>query len=59
MIPEEHRQFLETHSFAIVGYNRKSAPPSLSPVYYAVDGEDIVFSTTKDARQRPGRRARR
>lgn len=47
MIPEEHRQFLESHSLCIVGFNRKSGPPSLSPTYYWLDGDDIVFSTTK------------
>jgi PPOX class probable F420-dependent enzyme len=46
MIPEEHRPFLESHSLAIVGFVRKSGPPSLSPVYYIVDGDAIVFSTT-------------
>lgn len=47
MIPEEHRQFLETHSLCIVGFSRKNGPPSLSPIYYWLDGEEIVFSTTK------------
>ncbi len=46
MIPQEHRQFLESHSLAVVGFTRKSGPPSLSPVYYFVDGDEIVFSTT-------------
>jgi PPOX class probable F420-dependent enzyme len=47
MIPEEHRPFIESHKLAIVGFARKSGPPSLSPVYYYVDGDEIVFSTTK------------
>jgi PPOX class probable F420-dependent enzyme len=47
MIPEEHRQFLESHKLCVVGYARKSGPPSLSPTYYYVDGDEIVFSTTK------------
>lgn len=46
-IPEEHRQFLESHKVCIVGYARKSGPPSLTPIYYYVDGDEIVFSTTK------------
>lgn len=46
MIPEEHRPFLESHSLCIVGFNRKSGPPSLSPTYYWLDGDEIVFSTT-------------
>lgn len=47
MIPKEHRQFLESHSLCIVGFSRKKGPPSLSPIYYWLDGEEIVFSTTK------------
>jgi PPOX class probable F420-dependent enzyme len=47
MIPEEHRPFIESHKLAIVGFARKSGPPSLSPVYYYLDGDEIVFSTTK------------
>ena len=47
MIPDEHRQFLESHNVCVVGFARKSGPPSLSPVYYHVDGDEIVFSTTK------------
>jgi len=47
MIPEEHRQFLETHSLCVVGFNRRKGPPSLSPTYYWLDGDEIVFSTTK------------
>ena len=47
MIPDEHRPFLESHKLAVVGFARKSGPPSLSPVYYYLDGDEIVFSTTK------------
>jgi PPOX class probable F420-dependent enzyme len=47
MIPEEHRQFLEGHNLCVVGFARKSGPPSLSPTYYYLDGDEIVFSTTK------------
>ncbi|MEX1194337.1 MAG: pyridoxamine 5'-phosphate oxidase family protein [Dehalococcoidia bacterium] len=45
MIPDEHRKFLEEHRLCVVGFNRKSGPPALSPVYYYVDGDEIVFST--------------
>ena len=48
MISGEHRQFIESHSLCVVGYNRKSRPPSLSPTYYWLDGDEIVFSTTKN-----------
>jgi PPOX class probable F420-dependent enzyme len=47
MIPDEHRQFLEGHNVCVVGFARKSGPPSLSPVYYYLDDDEIVFSTTK------------
>ena len=47
MIPEEHREFLESHHLCVVGYGRKKGPPSQSPTYYYVDGDEIVFSTTK------------
>jgi PPOX class probable F420-dependent enzyme len=47
MIPDEHRPFIESHKLAVVGFARKSGPPSLSPVYYYMDGDEIVFSTTK------------
>jgi len=46
MIPEEHRTFLEQHRLCIVGYSRKNGPPSLSPTYYYMDGDDICISTT-------------
>jgi len=47
MIHAEHRSFLESHTLAVIGFARKSGPPSLSPVYYYMDGDEIVFSTTK------------
>lgn len=46
-IPDEHRKFLEDHKLCVVGFARRSGPPSLSPTYYYVDGDEIVFSTTK------------
>ncbi|MEO8458154.1 MAG: pyridoxamine 5'-phosphate oxidase family protein, partial [Chloroflexota bacterium] len=48
MIPEEHRQFIESHQMCLVGYARKSGPPSVTPIYYYVEGDDIFFSTTKE-----------
>jgi PPOX class probable F420-dependent enzyme len=44
MSPEQ-RKFLEEHRFAIIGFTRKSGPPSLTPVYYVLDGDDILVST--------------
>ena len=46
MTPEERKGFLEAHRLAIVGVERKDAPPQLSPVYYVMDGDDLVISTT-------------
>ena len=46
MIPKERREFLEQHRLAIVGVPRRAGPPHMSPVYYVVDGDDIVISTT-------------
>ncbi len=46
MTPDEREAFLAEHRFCIVGFGRKDGPPALSPVYYAMDGKDIVISTT-------------
>lgn len=46
MIPDEHRAFLEDHRLAVFGHERKDGPPSLTPVYYFLDGDEIVVSTT-------------
>ncbi len=46
MTPEERKAFLEEHRLAIVGAERKDAPPQLSPVYYVMDGDDLLISTT-------------
>jgi hypothetical protein len=40
-----------------VGYARKSGSPALSPVYYVLDSDDIVISTT--ARRAKGKMGRR
>jgi PPOX class probable F420-dependent enzyme len=44
--PEERKAFLSEHRLAIVGAERKDAPPQLSPVYYVMDGDDLLISTT-------------
>jgi len=43
---DEQRQFLQNNRLCIVGVGRKSGPPHLSPVYYVIDGDDILISTT-------------
>jgi len=45
MNAEERRKFVENHRTAIFGYNRKNEGPSMSVVYYVMDGEDILVST--------------
>ncbi len=46
MTPEERKAFLKEHRLAIVGVERKDAPPQLSPVYYVMDGDNLLISTT-------------
>ena len=47
MTPEERRQFLESHRLAVMGVARSSGPPHLSPVYYALDGDELLVSVTE------------
>ena len=47
MTPEERRQFLESHRLAVLGVERSGKPPHLSPVYYALDGDEILVSVTE------------
>jgi PPOX class probable F420-dependent enzyme len=46
MTPEEEKAFLEAHRLCVFAFRRKAGPPSLTPVYYYMDGGDIVISTT-------------
>jgi PPOX class probable F420-dependent enzyme len=45
MNAEERRKFVKTHRTAIFGYNRKNDGPSMSVVYYVMDGGEILIST--------------
>jgi nitroimidazol reductase NimA-like FMN-containing flavoprotein (pyridoxamine 5'-phosphate oxidase superfamily) len=45
MSPEERREFVRSHRTAIFGYGRKLDGPSMTIVYYVVDGDDILVST--------------
>jgi PPOX class probable F420-dependent enzyme len=47
MTPEDRKKFLEEHRLCVVAYARQSGPPAVTPVYYAMDGGDIVISTTR------------
>ena len=46
MTPEERKEFLEQHRLAIVAAVRADGRPQVSPVYYAMDGDDLLISTT-------------
>jgi hypothetical protein len=43
---EEQKAFLENRRLVIVGITRKAGPPHMSPVYYVMDGNDVLISTT-------------
>ena len=47
MTPEERRQFLEEHRFGVLGVERDGKSPHLTPVYYVLDGDDIIVSITR------------
>jgi PPOX class probable F420-dependent enzyme len=42
----EQKTFLESHRLVVVGISRKAGPPHMSPVYYVMDGDDVLISTT-------------
>jgi PPOX class probable F420-dependent enzyme len=44
----ERREFVRTHRTCVFGYERKNGPPSMSIVYYVMDGDDILISTMRD-----------
>ena len=45
MTGAERREFVRTHRTAVFGYNRGGAGPSMSIVYYVMDGHDLLVST--------------
>ena len=45
MTPEQRKLFLAENRYCLVGYNRGDGPPALSPVYYVMDGDDLLIST--------------
>jgi PPOX class probable F420-dependent enzyme len=47
MTPEERRAFLADNKFCIVAYARRAGPPAVTPVYYVMDGDDLIISTTR------------
>jgi PPOX class probable F420-dependent enzyme len=44
--PEERKRFLADHRLCVVAYGRKAGHPAQSVVYYAMDGDDLIISTT-------------
>jgi PPOX class probable F420-dependent enzyme len=46
VLTEGQREFLDKQRLCIVGFARKAGPPHMSPVYYALDGDEIIISTT-------------
>ncbi len=48
MTREEMHTLLNKANNAIVGVNRAKGGPQLTPVWYAWDGTDFYFTTTKD-----------
>jgi len=46
MTPEERKKFLEEHRLCVIGLGRDARAPHLSPVYYVLDGGDLLISTT-------------
>lgn len=41
----QRRDFVERHRTCIFGFQRRQGPPSMSVVYYVLDGDDILVST--------------
>ena len=41
----ERRQFVENHRTCVFAFQRKQGPPSMSVVYYVVDGDELLVST--------------
>lgn len=45
---ESRREFVRSNHTCVVPYARKTSPPSMSIVHYAMDGDDIVFLTMSE-----------
>jgi PPOX class probable F420-dependent enzyme len=43
---DEQRAFLQANRLCVVGIGRGRRAPHMSPVYYVLDGDDILISTT-------------
>jgi PPOX class probable F420-dependent enzyme len=47
---EERKQFVRVHRTCVFGYNRKHDGPSMSVVYYLMDGPDELLISTMEER---------
>ncbi len=45
MNQEERKEFVRNHRTCIYAYERRNGPPSMSVVYYVMDGDDILVVT--------------
>lgn len=45
---QERRDFVRKHRTCVFGYPRKEHGPSMSVVYYVMDGDDILVSTMEE-----------
>jgi PPOX class probable F420-dependent enzyme len=58
MNQQERRAFVDAHRTCIFGFQRRQGPPSMSVVYYVVDGDDLLVSTMRErAKAKAVRRA--
>src|SRR5262245_29906068 len=46
MTSEEQREFLKANRLCVIGIPRAGGAPQMSPVDYAMDGDDLLISTT-------------
>jgi PPOX class probable F420-dependent enzyme len=42
---QQRRDFVARHRTCVFGYERQQGPPSMSIVYYTMDGDDLLIST--------------
>ncbi len=45
MTGAERREFVRIHRTAVFGYSRRGAGPSMSIIYYVMDGDELLVST--------------
>ncbi len=45
MNQDQRKEFVEKHRTCIFAFQRRQGPPSMSAVYYVMDGDDLLIST--------------